>query len=129
MTQNGAHASTLTVAGVEYRIRREFEIIVQIEEVFGEIGAFLQRAEDPATGRLKAVDLAKLYGILLSGQETPPAADVIKAHIGAVGTLAAFRPAIIICGSLFIGEERFMSALAARLAEGNGESPHQLAGR
>jgi hypothetical protein len=123
MTQNGAHAPTLTVAGVAYRIRREFEIIVQIEEAFGEIGAFLQRAEDPVTGRLKAVDLAKLYGILLSGQATPPSAEVIKAHIVAGGTLAAFRPALIICGSLFVGEERFMAVLA-RQAEGNGAGPH-----
>ena len=120
MTQNGAHASILTVAGVEYRIRREFGMILQIEEAWGEIGAFASAAE---TARLKAVDLAKLYGILLSGQEKPPTAKVIEDHIAAVGTRPALHPAIVICGSLFLGEERYMALLAARQDGGNGVSP------
>lgn len=112
MTQNGAHASKLVVAGVDYRVRRDFDLICRIEEAFGEIGAFIMRSESE---RLLAADLARLYGILLDGEVQDGA---IREHILAVGTLAAFRPAIIICGSLFLGEERFMASLQ-RQAEGN----------
>jgi hypothetical protein len=119
MSQHGAHASKLIVAGVEYRIRRDFDLILRIEERFGEIGAFIMRAE---TERLKVQDLADLYAILLSGEGAPVSPDIIKRHIVDTGTLAAFRPAIMICGSLFIGEERFMDALAKQ-PSGNGMAP------
>ena len=125
MTQNGAHASKLTVAGTEYRIRRTFDLICSVEEAFGELGAFIMSMDKD---RLKAPDILKLYRLLLAGQIVPitglPPSDIdIQDHIVRVGTQEALRPALNICAMFFMGEERYMKTLWAAPALGNGLSP------
>jgi hypothetical protein len=120
MTLNhGAYASTLVVAGRQFRIRRDFDLILRIEERFGEIGAFILRAEQE---RLKANEIVDLYGLLLAGEDDPPSVDDIRGHIIAIGTLKAFYPALLICSSLFLGEERFIEQVMKNLS-GNGIAP------
>jgi hypothetical protein len=119
MTQNAAHASILKIAGTEYRVRRTFDLICSVEEAFGEIGAFILSADKE---RLKAPDIARLYGLLLAGQPNPPAAGIIQDHIAAVGTQESLRSALNICAMFFVGEERYMKTLWAP-ALGNGVGP------
>ena len=124
MIENGAHASKLTVAGVEYRIRRTFDLICRVEEEFGEIGDFVLSCR---TKRLSAKNLAKLYQQLLKDIENAPGIEAIQQHIAAAGPLMAFKWAAEICSAMFVGEELYMARAAeeaaAEQATGNAPSP------
>ena len=117
MAVHGAHASTLKLAGVEYRVRRDFGLVCRIEERFGPLIEFGKRLEEL---RFTVKDFADLYRILLAEAEPPAPADTeIQAHILANGLVACVKEVHPVSTAFFVGEERFMERVAAQLpAEG-----------
>lgn len=110
---HGAHASLITVAGRQYRVRREFELICRIEELFGPVRDFGARLEE---SRFTMRELAALYKALLADQPEPPAEADIQRHIVDVGILGIVKDLHPLVTAFFFGETRFMKRLADRAA-------------
>lgn len=121
--KHGAHASMLTVAGREYRIRREFDLVCRVEERFGPLREFATRLEE---ARFTVRELFDLYKALLADQASPPTDAEIQEHVIAIGVIRAVGELHPISTAFFFGEERFMKRVAEQAAvSGNGVSPPQ----
>jgi hypothetical protein len=135
VAQHGAHASTITVAGREFRIRRDFGLVCRVEERFGALREFAERLED---ARFTVRELFDLYKLLLADCENAPTDDEIQGHVIDIGVVYAVAELHPISTAFFFGEERFMQRVGAqeeleRLAReranvGNGVSPLRAAG-
>lgn len=107
--QNGAHASKLTVAGTEYRIRRTFDLICRIEERFGNLRDFAERLEQC---RFTVRELFDLYRALLHDQQPPLRPEDIQQHVVKIGVANAVVEVHPISTAFFIGEEQYMRRVA-----------------
>lgn len=122
--QHGAHASIITVAGREIRVRREFELICRIEERFGPLREFAERLE---SARFTVRELFDLYKALLADCEGVPTDEEIQQHVIDIGVIRVVTELHPISTAFFFGEERFMKRVGAQV-EGNAPSPLRAAG-
>jgi hypothetical protein len=123
--QHGAHASTLTMAGREYRIRREFELVCRVEERFGPLREFATRLEE---ARFTVRELVDLYRLLLADQNPPVTDGEIQAHVIDIGVIRAVAELHPISTAFFFGEEAFMKRVGEQVQRGNPASPLKAVG-
>ncbi|MDY6960310.1 MAG: hypothetical protein SV862_00205 [Pseudomonadota bacterium] len=115
---HGAHASLITVAGREYRVRRDFALICRIEERFGPLREFAERLEGCRFTMREAVDL---YRALLADQTPPPVDEDIQDHVIRLGVMRIVTELHPISTAFFFGEERFMKRVSQD--KGGAERP------
>lgn len=113
MTQHAAHASIISVAGRDYRVRRDFALICRVEERFGCLREFAERLEQ---ARFTVRELADLYRLLLADQAPPPSPEEIQSHVVTVGIVGAVTVLHPISTAFFMGEENFMRRVAEQAA-------------
>lgn len=125
--RHGAHASTLTVAGRDFRVRRDFSLICRVEERFGPLREFAARLEE---ARFTVRELADLYKALLADENPPVTEGEIHGHILDIGVIRAVAELHPISTAFFFGEEAFMKRVGEQAARnaGNPASPLKAVG-
>ncbi len=116
-TLNGAHAARIDVCGKSWRVRRELELALRLEERFGALGPLLARLR---AGDVPIAGLADLLEEILAGQDGAPVAAELRAWVFEQGSLTAIDACLAVVASLFVGAE---TAAAAEVdaEEGAGE--------
>lgn len=115
------HDTRIEVDGDIYWVRRDFDLIVRIEQASGPLADFelkLRRSAVPAN------ELFQMFRIVLASQASRPPDDLIRQHIFEIGIVTASAQIAEVVLHLFHGNKRTIAWLeeeASKAGKGDPE--------